>query len=158
MPMATIERMRSQQENLNARMQTALEEWRSALLDKGAAIIEILKRTEQGLNEVLREGMEREALLETTVSVRRQAESIAGRFRGVLAIFEGDSIAMPVIEAQIREVERFLSWVRDLEAFVAAVKPPFDESRLPPDLAGPVAEGYVRISEARARIPAAKKP
>jgi hypothetical protein len=151
MPSATSEKIRSRQERLNASMQTALEAIREPLLEKGAAILEAQRGMGQALQEVLREGMEREALLGTLATVRSQAEGVAERFRRTLAVFEGDAAAVPTIESQLREAERFLAWVRGLEARVAAPVPPFDESRLPPAPDGPTADGYISATEARAR-------
>jgi hypothetical protein len=157
MPIATLETMRSQQEHLTASMQTALEEWQRALVEKGAAILDIQRQMEQGLQEVLRVGMERDALLVAIGPMRRLAESVAAKLRGVRAIVEGDAAARPLAEAQIHVAERFLTWIRDLEAHVAAPIAPFNDSRLPPAPTGPVAEGYTSIREARARMRAEKK-
>jgi hypothetical protein len=132
-------------------MANALETVRQLFLEKGAVILEAQRGMEQAVAEVLREGMEREDLRATLVTVRSQAEGVAERFRRALAVFEGDPAAVPTIGAQLREAERFLAWVRDLEERVSRPLPPFDESRLPAGPDGPRAEGYISASEARAR-------
>jgi DNA repair exonuclease SbcCD ATPase subunit len=132
MATATIETIRSRLERLTARVQAARETIRQPLLDNGDAIIKNQREMEQALEEALREGMERTALLGILTAVRSQAEGVAERFRGALAIFEGDPDAEPTIKSQLRQAEDLLARVRALEAQVAAPVHPFDESRLPP--------------------------
>ncbi len=157
MPTATRENMRSRLERLNASMDAVKETIRQPLLEKGNAIIEAQRGMEQALREGLREGMEREALLSTLASVRSQVEREGELFENALAIFEGDAVAAPAIESQLREAKAFLTWVRGLEVSASAPIPPFDESRLPPPAPdGPTAEGYISVSEARTRARAGK--
>jgi hypothetical protein len=158
MPTSTSEKIRSRQDRLDASMQEALEQIRQTLLEKGTAIIQAQREMEQDLRASLREGIERKTLLETLAAVRKQAEREAGLFDGALAILEGDPVAVPTIEAQLREAEGFLAWVGDLEGQVSAPVPPFDESRLPAAPDGPTAQGYISVSEARARARTGKKP
>jgi hypothetical protein len=154
MPTATSEKIRSRLERLNA----SVEAIRQRLLEQGEAIIEAQRGMQQDLREGLREGLERGAFLGTLATVRSQVEHAAQWFARALAIFEGDAVAVPTIESQAREAERFLAWLRDLEARVSAPATPFDESRLPPAPDGPTAEGYISLSEARARVRTGRKP
>src|SRR5260370_39348455 len=108
MPIASSEKIRSRLERMSATMQADRDTIRQPFLEKGDAIIEAQRGTEQALQEVLREGMERESLRGTLASVRSQAEGVAERFRKGLAIFEGDAVAVPIIESQLREAEDFL--------------------------------------------------
>jgi hypothetical protein len=152
MPTAASERIRSRQERLDASMQAALDTIRQPLLERATAIIEAQREMEKDLREELREGLEREALLGTLAPVRSQAERQAELFGRALAIFERDAAAVPSIEAQVREAQGFLAWVRSLEARVSAPIPPFDESRLSPTPDGPTAGGYLSAREARVRV------
>ncbi|HZY87039.1 MAG TPA: hypothetical protein VFE78_19545 [Gemmataceae bacterium] len=158
MTTATTEKIRSRQERLNASMQTALEMVRQVLLKNGAAIIEARREMEQELRKALREGLEREALLATLAALRPQAESAVELFTRALALCEGDPTSLVTAASQLREEKDFLAWLRDLEARVSAPVPPFDASKLPPDPATPTAEGYVSVSEARARVRSGKQP
>lgn len=157
MPTAVSENIRSRQERLNASMQEAVETVGQALVVKGAAVIAAQREMEQELRKGLREGFEKEALLGTLATLRSGAEQEASWFTRALALVEGDPTSAPAIEPQLREAKRFLAWLRDLEAHVSAPAPPFDSSKLPPDQAAPTAEGYVSVSEARARVRAGKK-
>lgn len=156
MPIAASDKIRSQQERLNASMQAVLETIRQPLLENCARITEVQREMEHGLQDLLREGLEREDLLATLASVRSQAERELELFGMALAIFESDPVAVPTIESQLRVTQGFLAWVRGLEARVAAPLPPFDETRLAPAPVGTTAEGYLSVSEARTRT--AKKP
>jgi hypothetical protein len=153
-PTFTSEKIRSRLERLNASVRAIHER----LLEQGDAMIEAQRGMQEDLQEGLREGLERGVLLGTLATVRSQAEHAAQAFGRALAIFEGDAVAVPAIEAQLRETERFLAWLRDLEARASAPVTPFDESRLPPAPDGPTAEGYISVREARARVRAGKKP
>jgi hypothetical protein len=151
MPTTINEQIRSRQESLDARLQTARETIRHSFLEQATAILEAQRVMKQELREGLRGGLEREALAGTLANMRSQAERAAQMFRQARVIFEGDGV-VPAIESQLGEAEDFLTWVRDLETRVAAPIPPFDESRLSPASAGVTAEGYISISEARARV------
>jgi hypothetical protein len=157
MPIATCEKFHSLQEEVNAAMRTDVDTFRQPLLEKGAAILEAQKKMEQALHEVLREGMEREALLGTLVAAQSQAERVAERFRRARAMFQGDAVAEPIIESHLHEAERFLTWLRDLAARASVPIPPFDESKLPGGPDGPASAGLISISEARARTRARNK-
>ncbi len=152
MPIAISEKIRSRQECLSASIQAARETIRRAFLEQGAAIIEAQNGMKQELRAGLREGIEKEALRGPLAVMRSQAEIVAQMFKEARAIFEADAVALPVIESQWREAEGFLAWVCSLEARVATPIPPFDTSRLSPAPAGLTAEGYISISEARARV------
>jgi hypothetical protein len=156
MPTVTDEKIRSRLERLGASVSASEQAHRQRLLELGAAVLEAQRGMRQDLREGLREGLEREALLGTLAAVRSHAEHAAASFGRALAVFEGDAVAVPVIESQAREAETFLAWVRDLEARASTPAPPFDESKLPPAPDGPTAEGYVSVSAARAR--AREKP
>jgi hypothetical protein len=157
MPTATDEEIRSRLERLNESMRAAQAMMRQPLLENGAAIIETQRELEQVLQQALREGFERKALPGTLATMRAQAERGAEWFRGALAIFAGDALAVPTLASQLREAEAFLASVRRVEALASAPSPPFDESRLPPAPDGATAEGYISIGEARARV-RTKKP
>ncbi len=152
MPAAIGDNIRSRQERLNASMQEAVETVGQALVAKGAAIIAAQREMEAELRKGLREGFEKEALFGALAALRSGAEQEATCFTRSLALIEGDQVAAPAIEPQLREAKRFLAWLRELEARVSAPAPPFDSSKLPPDPAAPTAEGYVSVSEARARV------
>jgi hypothetical protein len=152
MPTAAAEKIRSRVEGLNETLRATQEAMRRSLLEKGAAILEVQKELDQDLQEALREGQEKRAFLDTLATVRSQAERWAEWFRRALAVLEGDALAAAPLDAQAREAEQFLASVRRLEAHISTPFPLFDESRLSPAPDGPTAEGYIRISEARARV------
>jgi hypothetical protein len=158
MTTATAEQIRSRQERLDASMKTALETVRQVLLKNGAAILEARREMEQEMRKALREGLEREALRGALAALGPQAERAVELFTRALALCEGDPASLAVAERQLREAEDFLAWVRELEARVSAPLPPFDVSKLPPNPTAPTAEGYISVSEARARIRAGKGP
>jgi hypothetical protein len=155
---ATCEKIRCEQERLNATLEAAVETIRQTFLDGGAAIIEAQRVMKQDLSERIRQGLEREAFLSILSTVRAQAERVARLFRRVFVILEGDAVAMPALELRLREAEEFLTWLRGLECRVSATIPPFDESELLPAPNSPTANGYVSVSEARARVRAGKRP
>ena len=154
MPTTTSEKIRSWQE----RVQADLETIRQTFLEKGAAILEVQREIEQDLQEALREGEERQALLSTLATVRLPAQRWAELFRKALAMFEGDPAAAHTLERQLQETEDFLARVRRLEDYASKPIPPFDLSKLPPVPDGPTVEGYISVSEARARMRTEKKP
>jgi hypothetical protein len=149
MPTATSERIRSRQERLDATMRESLEAIRQNLLKHGGDMLAVQREAERDLRDLLREGVERGALLDAVTTMRPHAERVVE-----LAIFEGDAAFV----AQLREAQDFLDWLRSLEQSASTPFPPFEDSQLPPPPAGPTAEGYVSISEARARVQTGKKP
>jgi hypothetical protein len=153
MPTATSEKIRSRLEHLDASVQAI----RRHLLEECATVLEAQRGMRQDLRDGLREGMEKEALLGTLGIVRSRAEGAVETLGKARALFGNDSQAGPAIESGLRETEEFLAWVRDLEARLSGI-PPFDASRLTPAPAGPTAEGYVSVREARNRARAGKKP
>lgn len=157
MPTITSERIRSRLEILSTKKEDLLR----YLLEQGAALIEVQRELEQDLREELRKGLEREALLGTLAAVRSHAEDMVEAFSDVVALVPRLShprVAGSVSNSHLHEAERFLAWVRDLESQLSGPVPPFDESRLAPTPGGPTAEGYISVSEARARVKARKKP
>ena len=152
MPTATSEKIRSRAECLSASMQAARDTIRQPLLEKLSAILEAQRGMEQALREGLAEGLESKALQSDLASLRSKAERGADFFRQALALFEGDAAAVPALAAQLREAEGFLTWLGSLEARVSAADLPFDEARLSPAPAGPTAEGYLSVPEARSRL------
>lgn len=149
MPTPTSERIRSRQERLQASMQAALDMIRQPLLEKCAATLEAQREMEQDLREELREGLERKILLGVLATVQPQVEREVEWFGQIFAIFASDPVAGPTIESQHREAQSFLAWLQRLEARFSAPLPAFDESVLSPVPAGPTAEGYIQVSEAR---------
>jgi hypothetical protein len=155
MPTGTSEKIRSGLERLDAEVAEA-EAIRRRHLERGAAIVEALRGMRQSLQEALRAGVERGALLADLAAVRPAVERAADWFRRVQPSWEYDAEAAGVIEPQFREAEDFLTWLRELEGRASAPVPPFDPSRLPAAPDGAVAAGYVSVSEARARARAKK--
>jgi hypothetical protein len=158
MPIAASEKVRSRLERLHASTQAIREMIRAPFLEHVAAIIETQRGIEQDLRDCLREGMERQALLDTLAAVRSEAERATRSLETVLQVFEGDPAAVPTVEAQLCATADFLAWVCGLQDRFSAPIPPFDEAGLLPAPDGPKAEGYISVSEARARAGVGKKP
>jgi hypothetical protein len=152
MTTATTDKIRSGLESLNANMQAARDTIRQPLLDQCAAMVQVQTTLEQDLRQALEEGVERETLRSLLSTARLQLDRNLDSLRKTLALFEGDAVAAPVLEAHLHRTESFRAWVRGLEDRASTPLPPFDESKLPPTPTGPQADGFIRLSTVRAQM------
>lgn len=126
------------------------------LVDRGVELIKTTIEMRHSLEEGLRQGQEREALLKILSKVRLQLERQAALYARFLASLNEDAeenaCYIPIVTMQVQETTQFLDWLNGLLAKFSKPVPTVDISQLPPS------RERVGISEARARLGAKKIP
>jgi hypothetical protein len=152
MPAASNGIIQLRQERLDASLQAAVESVRLPLAEKGAVVAQELKAMAEAMREAIQRGFERKTLLNTLANLRPHAERGVEFFQKALPMVESDQNLANAFKSHLSQAKNFLAWIVELESRAAGPFPPFDESRLSEAPSGPIAPGYLTITEARARI------
>jgi hypothetical protein len=133
-----------------------LDEVAEHLLKKSIVIGEAVQGARASVAADLGKGVEVRQFARALAKLKKYGSDVLEVYAAVRKPFADWQREMETLDPLINEAEAFVAWLDELLVRLNRPAPHFEESRLPPAPDSPTAEGYLSLSEARAR--AGKKP